>query len=103
MLWESKDFLDILFRDHVNLKLIESLNPLRQVELFFKDSGIKKHLAFQFSRVDDKHRAVSHVLVTVKDLTQQVALALQLEKSEQKVEEQMTFFIRPITFRPRVS
>lgn len=99
-LQETADYLGILFREHVNLKLVATINPLDQVQVEFRDSGTKKYLAFQFTRVHDKHRALSHVLVTVKDVTEQVLLSRQLEQSKQLAEEQMTILLAILHIDP---
>jgi signal transduction histidine kinase len=99
-LQETADYLGILFREHVNLKLVATINPLDQVQAEFRDSGTKKYLAFQFTRVHDKHRALSHVLVTVKDVTEQVLLSRQLEQSKQLAEEQMTILLAILHIDP---
>lgn len=99
-LQEAADYLGILFREHVNLKLVATINPLDQVQVEFRDSGTKKYLAFQFTRVHDKHRALSHVLVTVKDVTEQVLLSRQLEQSKQLAEEQMTILLAILHIDP---
>jgi two-component system chemotaxis sensor kinase CheA len=97
---DAANYLDILFREHVNLKLVTSINPLDEVQVWFRDSEIKKHLAFQFTRVHDKDRAFSHVLVTVKDVTSQVWLARQLEQSRQLAEEQMSILLAVLHIDP---
>jgi two-component system chemotaxis sensor kinase CheA len=93
VLQEAADYLDILFKDHVNLKLVASINPLDQVQMCFGDGGINKYLAFQFTRVHNRDRSLSHVLVTVKDITSQMLLERQLEQSKQQAEEQMAFLL----------
>jgi two-component system chemotaxis sensor kinase CheA len=100
VLQDTTHYLDILFREHVNLKLVTSINPLDEVQVLFRDSEIKKHLAFQFTRVHDKDRAFSHVLVTVKDITEQVLLTRQLEQSKQLAEEQMSILLAILHIDP---
>jgi two-component system chemotaxis sensor kinase CheA len=93
VLKDAADYLDILFRDHVNLRLVESINPLDQVQLAFGEGEAHKHLAFQFARVCDKDRALSHLLVTVRDITQQITLQRELEQTRQQAEEQMSMLL----------
>lgn len=100
VLQDTGQYLDILFREHVNLKLVTSINPLDQVQVLFRDGEVQKHLAFQFTRVHDKDRAFSHVLVTVKDVTAQVLLARQLEQSKQQADEQMAVLLAILHLDP---
>lgn len=100
---EAADFLDVLFRDHVNLKLIASLNPLHEVEVLIPgtDGEVRrKHLGIEFTRVTDAQAALSHLLVTVRDITAQVELARQLEQSRRQAEEQMSLLLGILHVEP---
>jgi two-component system chemotaxis sensor kinase CheA len=100
VLRDAADYLGILFKDHVNLKLVATINPLDQVQVLFGDGEIHKYLAFQFTRVHNKDRSLSHLLVTVKDITAQVLLGRQLEQSRQQAEEQMAFLLAILHIDP---
>lgn len=100
---EAADFLDVLFREHVNLKLVASLNPLHEVEVLLPTAGgepQRKHLSIEFTRVTDAQAALSHLLVTVRDITAQVELARQLEQSRRQAEEQMSLLLGILHVEP---
>ena len=78
----SEDYIGLLFKEHVNENLIQSLNPLKQIEVnLLGSTGLfeTKYLSFQFNRVR-VNKLVSHVLVTVMDRTTEVELERELTK-----------------------
>ncbi|RJG51499.1 ATP-binding protein [Motilimonas pumila] len=82
----SEDYIALLFKEHVNENLIDSLNPLKQIEVnLLGSTGLfeTKYLSFQFNRVR-VNKQVSHVLVTVMDRTIEVELENQLEEAKTK-------------------
>ncbi|MCE0558219.1 MULTISPECIES: ATP-binding protein [unclassified Motilimonas] len=82
----SEDYIGLLFKEHVNENLIQSLNPLKQIEVnLLGPTGLfeTKYLSFQFNRVRVNKR-VSHVLVTVMDRTVEVELERELEEAKTK-------------------
>lgn len=100
---EAADFLDVLFREHVNLKLVASLNPLHEVEVLIPGpSGEpqRKYLGIEFTRVTDAHSALLHLLVTVRDITMRIELARQLELSRRQAEEQMSLLLGILHVEP---
>lgn len=99
---EASDYIDVLFKKHVNVKLVASLNPLDKVHVFFEQSHESKYLAFQFARVQNKDRELMHLLVTVKDITAQVLLEQELEQSQKQAQEQMNLMISILHVEPAV-
>ena len=82
----SEDYIGLLFKEHVNENLIQSLNPLKQIEVnLLGSTGLfeTKYLSFQFNRVR-VNKMVSHVLVTVMDRTIEVELERELEEAKTK-------------------
>lgn len=82
----SEDYIGLLFKEHVNENLIQSLNPLKQIEVnLLGSTGLfeTKYLSFQFNRVR-VNKLVSHVLVTVMDRTTEVELERELEEAKTK-------------------
>ena len=61
------------------MKILEELNPLSKIKFIFFDKN--KHLVFKFRRVF-KAKTISHLLVTVRDITTQVELAEKLVQTE---------------------
>lgn len=86
----AQDYVSLLFGNHVKESLIISLNPLSEVEVQITDSRGKtdtRYLSFQFNRVLVGDR-ISHLLVTVQDITERVHLVTELSeiKAQSKVE-----------------
>jgi HPt (histidine-containing phosphotransfer) domain-containing protein len=78
----SLKFLGLLWRDKVNEELIESVNPLSQIEVSFGNAhgGTDvRYLAFSFRRVRAAEAAGDYILGVVADVTDRVLLARELE------------------------
>ena len=91
----ATDFIGLLWSNRVNEKLVKTLNPLSEVEVHFeKGAGNYEshYLEFDFNRVvvDDE---LSHVLVTVSDITQRVLLARELEASRSQSVAQLDLLL----------
>lgn len=99
---EASDYIEVLFKKHVNVKLVASLNPLDKVHVFFEQTHQNKYLAFQFARVQNKDRQLLHLLVTVKDITAQVLLEQELEQSQKQAQEQMNLMVSILHVEPAV-
>ena len=91
-----KDYIELLFGDRVKEALVLSLNPLSRVEVTFGDTlktRKTRYLSFQFNRVivDGK---ISHLLVTVQDVTEHVNLQQQLEQAKDLVRLEIDALLR---------
>jgi two-component system chemotaxis sensor kinase CheA len=87
----ARGFIDLLFDPRVKAKLIGDLNPLQAIEVnIVQETGgfISKHLRFDFARAYQGN-SISHVLVTVADVTEQVKLARELSESRERNESQL--------------
>ena len=87
----AKDYIELLFGDRVKEKLVEDLNPLKQVEINIirRDGSYEnRYLDFKFKRVlvDGK---LSHLLGSVTDVTKQVMLERELIESREEQEAQI--------------
>ncbi len=92
----ARGFIELLFDQKIKEKLIGDLNPLNNVEVnIANQSGgfLTKHLQFSFARAyqknDDDIAEISHVLVTVLDITEQVKLERALNESRKHNESQL--------------
>lgn len=86
----TEKFVGLLFDPAKKEKLLGSLNPLKEVEVHISnEQGAyeSKFLSFAFSRVL-AGKEILHILVTVKDITQQVLLARELEAAQKQGEQQ---------------
>ncbi len=90
----AKNFVGLLFKPEVKQNLIGDLNPLNEVEVHISTEAggfTNKFLSFTFSRVvseGEESDIISHVLVTVTDITQQVKLSRELEQMQAQNEQQ---------------
>ncbi len=92
----THDYIELLFGDRVKEALILSLNPLNQVEVNFEDArgqNRQRYLSFHFNRVLSEGR-ISHLLVTVQDVTEQVHLAGELEKARSQASEEVNALLK---------
>jgi signal transduction histidine kinase len=83
----ARDYIELLFGQRVKEALVTSLNPLSQVEVRGREDEQPHYLSFNFNRALEDGR-ISHLLVTVQDVTEQVRLAAQLEaaKGQSRIE-----------------
>ena len=84
-------FVKILWSERTNEKLVKSINPLGEVEVHL-DAGHgkfdKRYLQFEFHRVrvDGK---ITHILVSVSDVSTRVELARELQNSQSQAQAQV--------------
>jgi len=84
-------FVTVLWAERTNEKLVKTINPLGEVEVHL-DSGNgrldTRHLQFDFHRVrvDGK---ITHVLVSVSDVSARVDLARELQASQSQAQAQI--------------
>jgi len=84
-------FVKVLWAERTNEKLVKSINPLGEVEVHLPAGPGKfdtRHLDFEFHRVrvDGK---ITHVLVSVSDVSSRVELARELQSSQQQAQAQV--------------
>ena len=95
----AEDYIGLLFGDRVKEALVASLNPLDRVEVRALD-GFGQHrtryLTFNFNRVASRGH-ISHLLVTVQDVTEQVHLAAQLETARQQAGIELEALLRLVS------
>jgi two-component system, chemotaxis family, sensor kinase CheA len=87
----AQSYIQLLFKKSVKQALIGDLNPLQKVEIHLPQadgSYESKYLKFSFSRVQTKG-SISHILVTVSDITQEVKLQKELEETRGQSEQQL--------------
>ena len=87
----------MLWSERTKENLIRSINPLNEVEVTTggdgkQDKGETRYLEFNFHRVR-REGAITHVLVSVADVTARVALAAQLKGAQDNAQTQMDAFL----------
>ena len=90
-------FVKVLWSERTKENLIRSINPLNEVEVVTggdgkQDKGETRYLEFNFHRVR-RDGAITHVLVSVSDVTARVALAAQLKGAQDNAQTQMDAFL----------
>jgi signal transduction histidine kinase len=86
-------FLGLLWKDKVHEELIESVNPLNQIEISFSNGrggNDVRYLAFSFRRVRAANAAGDYILGVVADVTDRVLLARELESVKAESDSQAT-------------
>lgn len=83
----TRDFLALLFQTRLKEKMLINVNPLDQVSVQ-SDGNATRTLSFSFNRVVVEGQ-IRHILVTVRDITDRVRLAQELEQSRAKAKEQI--------------
>lgn len=87
----ARGFIDLLFDPKIKEKLIGDLNPLNLVEVNIAQASggfLTKYLKFDFARAYQQDE-ISHVLVTVLDISEQVKLEKALSESRKHNESQL--------------
>ncbi|WP_176256673.1 type IV pili methyl-accepting chemotaxis transducer N-terminal domain-containing protein [Derxia lacustris] len=97
----TREYLALLFGDRVKEALVRSLNPLSDVPVTLErgGAGARRYLNFEFRRatVDGK---VSHLLVTVADVTEQVELAQDLEEARKRAASEVGVLLNLLRAEP---
>ena len=84
-------FVKVLWAERTNEKLVKSINPLGEVEVQFPAGPGKfdvRYLDFEFHRVR-VDGVITHVLVSVSDVSSRVELARELQSSQQQAQAQV--------------
>ncbi len=80
---KTKLFLELMFEPQRKQSVLLGLNPLSQVKAVFVDGAKQKYLRFRFGRVmNESKNRVDHLLVTVSDISHEIALQQKLERTE---------------------
>jgi two-component system, chemotaxis family, sensor kinase CheA len=98
----AMDYVALLWGDRVNEKLVKTINPLNEVEVHFDNAagGFDTHfLEFDFNRVKSEG-SLSHLLVTVNDVTKRVMLSRELQESQEKAQAQLDLLLRILHVEP---
>jgi signal transduction histidine kinase len=100
-----KEYIGLLFNRRVKVTLVASLNPLQRVEIAAVPEQGKPavYLSFDFHPVfSDQEDGVAAVLVSAVDISQQVALELELELAEERSRTGMGLLVSVLENDPGV-
>ena len=90
-------FLGLLWKDKVNEELIESVNPLNQIEVNFQQgqgAAEQRYLSFSFRRARGASGATDFVLGVVADVTDRVLLQRELEQLRASNDSQSSLLLQ---------
>ncbi len=92
----AMDYIDLLLGDRVKEALVASLNPLTNVPILATDlrgNTQTRYLSFFFNRVIAEEH-ISHLLVTVQDVTDKVVLTQQVEQAKNQAKVEVETLLR---------
>ena len=93
---EAVDYIELLLEDKVKEALVATLNPLTNVPVLIaesRDNSQTRYLSFFFNRVV-MEKKISHLLVTVQDVTDKVVLTEQLEQAKNLAKVEIETLLR---------
>lgn len=85
-------FVNLLWKEKVHEDLIDTVNPLNQIEVQFSRAGggaESRHLSFAFKRVKSAGGLGEHLLGIVTDVTDRVQISRELEQSKAENQAQL--------------
>ncbi|MFA4970410.1 MAG: ATP-binding protein [Sulfuritalea sp.] len=101
----AREYIGLLFNKRVKVALVKSLNPLQRVEIIADEQQGKPavYLSFDFHPVfGEQEDGVAAVLVSAVDISQQVALELELELAEERSRTGMGLLVSVLENDPGV-
>jgi two-component system chemotaxis sensor kinase CheA len=99
----AQEYVQLLWGDRVNEKLVKTINPLAEVEVNVEagsGSTDTQFLEFDFNRVR-ADGSMTRLLVTVNDVTRRVQLARELLDSQEKAQAQLDMLLHILHVEPR--
>lgn len=87
----AKDYIDLLFSERIKESLVQSRNPLKLVQTSIENNEGKvesKYLNLTFKRVYSAGK-ISNLFVTAKDITTEIKLQRELDKTKEEKDEQI--------------
>lgn len=98
----ASDFIGLLLAGRVNEALVADLNPLIAIPLQFTQEGTQtrtRHLTFEFNRVV-VDGVISHLLVSVFDVTEQQALEIALAEARKQAKTEVEVMLEILRVNP---
>ncbi|MES2947245.1 MAG: ATP-binding protein [Pseudomonadota bacterium] len=92
---DARDYAELLFAPHIKESLVQGINPLSEVEIAVRNrlgQETKRHLSFHFNRVQEAG-AVRHLLVTVQDISERVALEHSLKAERLRSQKEFAMLL----------
>jgi ligand-binding sensor domain-containing protein/signal transduction histidine kinase len=100
----AKNYLELMFDYNIDDTQIADLNPLVDIEFSFKEKDviIKKYLNFTFRRIKSKNSKKIELIVTVRDVTEQILLSQQLKEEEARREKLLQLILSILNVEPKM-
>lgn len=98
----AREYLELLFKHDIKEKLVTGLNPLDCVQIIYAQGANKqgtRYLQFGFNRVKEAGQ-ITHLLVTVNDITHRVNLERALKETEDRNRSQLGMLVEIIQIEP---
>jgi HPt (histidine-containing phosphotransfer) domain-containing protein len=98
----AREYLELLFKHDVKEKLVTDLNPLNCVQILYGQGTGKpetRYLEFGFNRVKEAGK-ITHLLVTVNDITQRINLERSLKETEARTRDQISMLVEILQIEP---
>jgi two-component system chemotaxis sensor kinase CheA len=100
----TADYLGLFHDSNVNRDLLPDINPLDRVEISSTDgsgSVANRNLVFEFTPIDRENQT-GGILVTARDITEEVRLEQQLLTQRQKAQKEMETLFQIIRVDPEM-
>lgn len=102
MLHTARSYVELLFAGRVRENLVGDLNPLNRLEVLVgrsPGSHESRYLDIQFNRVMTGDR-ISHLLVTVQDITEKVRLEEAIEAAKRRAGAEVGLLMNALSIHP---
>jgi len=101
-LTDVKNYLELLFQNEVEEEILDELNPLSEIKFSFNHGLNNKYLTFRFRRVFDDDQSSITLIVTVKDVTEQITLSQKLKESKEEENKQINWLLNLLNVEPQM-
>ena len=100
----SRSYLELLFNPDIDESQITDLNPLVDIQFTFKNKNSveKKFLNFSFRRINSGKSKKIELIVTVRDVTQQILLSIRLKEEEARREKLLQLMLSILDVEPQM-
>lgn len=102
MLRTARSYVELLFAGRVRENLVGDLNPLNRLEILVErspGSHESRYLDIQFNRVITNDK-ISHLLVTVQDITEKVRLEEAIEAAKRRAGVEVGLLMNALSIHP---
>lgn len=102
MLRTARSYVELLFAGRVRESLVGDLNPLNRLEILVERDGgghETRYLDIQFNRAMAGER-ISHLLVTVQDITDKVRLEEEIEAAKRRAGTEVGLLMNALNVHP---